>query len=102
MARKRVKSYSKVEDLLVSAVGSNWRVVDIDNRFTSNSTNYMIDDSVKQYVVMNKPAKGKDGKMNDWTNEALMTKILVVDTGEEMRFFDENLVEIQSESIKIV
>jgi hypothetical protein len=102
MARKKSKT-STIEELIASSAKSEWCVVDTDNKFTyDDSNNYIIGSNVKPYMVLNKPVQKDNGKWNDWTNDSLMTQILVVDTGEEIRFFDENLVEVASESIKYV
>jgi hypothetical protein len=102
MAKKKSKT-SALEELLQTALGSAWCIVDIDNKFTFEDMNYVIDESVKQYVVLNKPKKISDiyDIWNDWTNEASMSTIFCVDTSDEIRFFDENLVEVNTDSIKI-
>lgn len=97
MAKKKSKSEA-IEDVLKVASGYQRCVVDINNKFYYNGYGYVIDESVKQYVVLNKPKK-VGNVMNDWTNEAAMSTILVVDSGDELRFFDENLVEVSSEKV---
>lgn len=101
MARKKSKT-NMIEELLQSAKNSQWCIVDIDNKFQFESNKFEINENVKQYLVLNKPSKNENGEYNNWTNEASMSQILVIDNGEEMRFFDENLIEISSDNIKIV
>lgn len=100
MAKKRSK-ISAVEEALSTSVESGWCIVDVENRFSFGENLYAIGD-VKQYNVLNKPFRKDDGQYNDWTNESLMTQILAIDTGDEIRFFDESLTEIQSEQVKLV
>lgn len=100
MARKKSKA-TAIEEMLSSSVASQWCVVDIDNNFIFNGFGYSINDKVKQYIVLNKPARKENGQWNDWTNESQMTQVLCIDTSEEIRFYDENLSEISSEDVKI-
>jgi hypothetical protein len=100
MAKKRSKT-SSLEESLQNSVHSAWCIVDTDNVFNYQNVTYVINESVKQYTVLNKPKRNIDGSFNNWTNEASMSMILCVDTGEELRFFDENLLELQNESIKL-
>lgn len=97
MAKKKSKT-SIVDELLESSVESQWCTVDTENKFVFDTNEYIIDESVKQYKVLNKAGV----KNNDWTNESLMTRILYVDTNEEIRFFDENLVEVNSDLVRYV
>jgi hypothetical protein len=61
-----------------------------------------IGNSISQYTVTNKPKKNEKGSWNNWSNDAQMDKILVVDDGEELRFFDEKFDEVNSMKISIV
>lgn len=100
MAKKKSKALA-IDEIVKSASFSKWCIVNTENEFSlSPKWSYIIDSSVNQYAVLNKPSL-KNGTMNDWTNQALMTKILVIDTNNEMRFFDENLSEISHDKIKI-
>ena len=101
MAKKKTKT-SALDEVISNSVNSQWCIVNTENKFDFDTNTYNISESIKQYLVFNKPQIGKDGKLNDWTNESSMTQVLVVDTGQELRFFDENLVEVQSEYVKIV
>jgi hypothetical protein len=100
MAKKKSKE-SSIEELLQSSNISGWSIVDANNKFTFDGNEYIIDESVKQYTVLNK-AKKINGVWNDWTNEASMTTIFCIDTGDELKFFDENLVEVSNDKIKIL
>lgn len=99
---KRKSRASILEEVLINSVSSGWEVVDINNKFSFEGNDYIIGDSVKQYLVLNKPNRLKDGSFNTWTNDASMTRIFVVDTGEEIRFFDEILCEVPSAQVKLV
>lgn len=101
MAKKKSR-VEVMDEILSKAIFSKWCIVNTDNEFNYDVPNwtYIIDESVKQYMVFNKP-KLKNGKYNDWTNQALMTRVLYVDVVNEIKFFDENLTEIDSEKIKI-
>jgi hypothetical protein len=94
MAKKKSKAVA-IEELIIASHNAGWSIVDVDNNFTFDGNAYKIDDSVKQYTVLNKPKK-VNGVLNDWTNEAAMNMIFVVDTGDELRFFDENLAEVSN------
>lgn len=68
-----------------------WCLVNTDNEFTFDMYDCKIDQSVKQYTVINKAIK-VDGKWNDGTNDAQMDKILVIaSTGGHFEFYDENI-----------
>lgn len=97
----RTNRIAKVEDHLVNAITSSWCVVDTENEFTFESDRYVIDRKVKQYEVLNKAVK-TNGEYNNFTNSAPMSSILVVDDGEELKFFDENFVEISNDLIKMI
>ncbi|NBI28612.1 hypothetical protein [Chengkuizengella marina] len=62
--------------------------VDINNEFIHNAIIYKISKSLKQYIVHNKP-KRKNGKYNNWTNDAKMDSIMIVEEGKRRSFFDE-------------
>jgi hypothetical protein len=97
MAKKKSKVVI-IEELLSEALKSEWSIVDTSNNFIFDTYQYKIDDGVKQYQVLNKPKMTK-GQWNDWTNESLMTNILCIDNGDEIRFFDQNFTEINSDLV---
>jgi hypothetical protein len=91
---KKKSSSSTLDDLLNNCVSAKWSSVDTENKFVYEDMKYIIDKSIKQYKVLSKA-----GDAADWTNEALMTRILVVDDGEEIHYFDENMSGIKSDLI---
>lgn len=100
MAKRKTKT-SSIEDQLANAIASGWCVVDTDNKFTFNSDDYLIDVNVKQYRVMNKASK-VDGQLKSFTNDSLMSSILVIDNGDELKFFDENFKEVSSNLVRLM
>jgi hypothetical protein len=100
MTKKKSKT-SVLDEILSKAIFYKWCTVNTENEFNYGVPDwtYVIDESVKQYMVFNKP-KVKNGVLNDWTNAALMTRILYVDVVSEVKFFDENFVDI-TDKVKI-
>lgn len=81
---------------------ATWVVVDVNNEFTYLGMKHKISDSVEQYAVHNKPYRLENGEWNDWTNEAEMTHVLVVDNNKYLSFYDEKLNEIDPELVKLL
>jgi hypothetical protein len=105
MAKKKSPSI-KIEELLSTSKTSQWCNVDVENKFKFFTTHgeyvFKIDESVQQYLVLNKPKKDESGNWNDWTNDSAMERVLCVDDGNELRFFDEKLSEIGSDFVRQV
>ncbi|ARF70756.1 hypothetical protein B7C51_25120 (plasmid) [Paenibacillus larvae subsp. pulvifaciens] len=89
-----------IMDLLSESVESGYSIVDTENRFVFKDVEYMIDEELIDYKVFNKPRMISD-EYNYWTNDSLMDSVYCIDSGEEIRFFNERLVEI-TEKIKIL
>lgn len=102
MAKKKVSIEEKIEEIIANALDSKWCVVDTDNVFSFMGYEMKIHESVNAYKVFNKPVQDENGEWNDWTNDALNVMILAVDDGEQLRFFKENLGEIDALHVKIL
>ena len=75
-----------------------WCYVDTDNEFKFMNRTFVIDESVEQYKVHNKA-----GEVYDYTNEAIMDKILVVvDNENKLRFYDQDLNEIDGSLVYVL
>lgn len=74
-------------------------IVDTDNVFEYKGIKYKIDKSVKQYEVHNTPKRKENGQWNDWTNEAKMDRIYVLDDGEMLEFYDQDKKRIKPEKV---
>jgi hypothetical protein len=102
MAKKKVSKFDKLEQVIEKSVGSEWCIVDTNNFFSYQSNKMKIDESVSQYIVLNKPKKSDKGVINNWSNDAQMSNILVVDSGDEFRFFDESFEEIDGSKVDFI
>lgn len=98
--RKFTDKLTKLNTILEISRYSKWCNVNTDNEFTFQGEKFEINESVKQYKVFNKPEVKKNGQYNNWTNEALMDRILCVSTDEGVRFFDQNIEEIDCKLVK--
>lgn len=76
--------------------------VDIENEFCYNNNTYEISPKLTQYEVKNYAFSAND-KYNEkeWTNECAMDSIIVMHSGDKLKFFDENLKEV-TKDIKLV
>jgi len=75
-----------------------WCYVNTDNEFEFMNRTFTIDESVEQYKVHNKA-----GEVYDYTNEAMMDKILVVvDNENKLRFYDQDLNEIDGSLVYVL
>lgn len=75
-----------------------WCYVNTDNEFEFMNRTFTIDESVEQYKVYNKA-----GEADDYTNEAMMDKILVVvDNENKLRFYDQDLNEIDGSLVYVL
>jgi len=75
-----------------------WCYVNTDNEFEFMNRTFAIDESVEQYKVYNKA-----GEADDYTNEAMMDKILVVvDNDIKLRFYDQDLNEIDGSLVYVL
>lgn len=87
--RNKIRENSKVAE---------WRYVNTDNEFEFMGRTFVIDESVEQYKVYNKA-----GEVYDYTNEAMMDRILiVVDNENRLRFYDQDLNEIDGSLIQVL
>lgn len=75
---------------------AKWCTVDIHNKFEYLGMTHIIHDSVKQYEV-----KNKAWEVENWTNEAKMTEILVIDDGEVLDFYDETMKRVNPNKIEL-
>lgn len=86
----RFDRLQKVLNDFLGELHSNWCVVDTENEFTFQGVRYKIGFTVENYFVGNKPVYN-NLKWNDWTNETAMDKILCVNHGGQIKFYDENI-----------
>lgn len=89
--------FQKSQIVLKNSKAKQWCYVNADNEFEFMNSTFIIDDSVEEYKVYNKA-----GEVEDFTNEALMEKILVVLYEDNIvRYFNQDLDEIDSSKIKL-
>lgn len=69
------------------------RPVDIHNEFSYNQLIYKISPTLKQYEVTNYPVYS-NGKYNNWTNDCDMDSVILIDTNGEVKFLDQNGLDI--------
>lgn len=76
---------------------TQWCSVDTENEFVFGGKTFVINQSVKEYKVYNKA-----GEVEDYTNEAVMERILVTvaEVDNSLQFFNENLVEVDGSFIR--
>ena len=97
---KRKTKQQVIDGLIEQSEKTDWCVVNIHNEFIFDGNQFTIRDVIKQYKVKSKPTKSKvNNQWNNWENEAEMTRILVIDNGDYLRFFDERLKEVSTEFI---
>ena len=65
------------------------RPVNISNEFSYKEDKFRLSPTLKQYEVKNFPVLS-DGKYNNWTNEAEMDSVIVIDNDGDMKFLDQN------------
>lgn len=63
--------------------------VDISNEFEYSGGTYSISPMLKQYEVKNYPVS-TNGNYNNWTNEAEMDNVIVIDDGVKIKFLDQD------------
>jgi hypothetical protein len=89
MAKKKLTQEEKIEQLIQESKYHSWCVVDTENVFAFNGFDFKIDSSVKQYIVKS-------------DNEAEMDSILCIDDGDSIRFFDQNLKELNEKFVELL
>lgn len=96
----RVSRMIEIESITKDSKASKWCTVDTDNYFEYEDQTLRIADIVEQYKVTNK-AVYKSLSWNDWTNDSVMDKILVVESIVGLKFYDQKLIEIPNTNIEV-
>lgn len=63
--------------------------VDINNEFWYNNSIFKINKDLESYKVHNTPKKLSNDKYNEWTNEAQMDTVFIIEDGEDVHFLDQ-------------
>lgn len=96
MTKKKPTKLDRITLVLKDAKESVWQRVNIHNEFQFKLDTYKIDESVEEYKVYNKA-----GEVEDYTNEANMETILIVEDAEgTIAFYNENYDLIESKFVK--
>ena len=96
MTKKKLTKLDKIDLVLSNAKKSAWQRVNIHNEFQFMQDTYKIDTSVEEYKVYNKA-----GEVEEYTNEAYMETILIVEDAEgTITFYNENYDLIESKFVK--
>lgn len=92
MSKKKLSQNEKIDQLISKSKFHAWCVVDTENEFAFNGYEFRIHNTVKQYAVKDKGI----------SNEAEMDSILCIDDEDSIRFFDQNLKELNESVVDLL
>lgn len=88
---------NRVTELVHKSKYSSWCLVNTENEFNFMGNTYKIDESVEEYKVYKKA-----GEVEDYTNEAYMEQVLVVDDGMVRHYYNQECNLIDSKLISMI